>query len=158
MKQIELTQGLYTLVDQEDYIFLNQIKWSANYNKRTKVWYAVNSRKRLSLHRYLLGVIDSSILVKHKNGNTLDNRRENLELISKSESRIRSKKRTTTVNKSKFRGVWYDPRLSSSASPWRADLLKTYIGSFTTEKEAALAWNKVALETYGEAAQLNVIE
>lgn len=158
MKQIELSQGLYTLVDEEDFIFLNQIRWSANYNKKTKVWYAVNSRKGLSLHRYLLGVTDSSILVKHKNGNTLDNRRENLELISKSESRIRSKKRTTTVNKSKFRGVWFDPRLSNSANPWRVNILNTHVGSFSDEKEAALAWNKAALEMYGENAQLNVVE
>lgn len=37
------------------------------------------------LHRYLLGVTDPNIDVNHKNRNTFDNRRENLELIPHAE-------------------------------------------------------------------------
>lgn len=153
MKQIELSQGLFTLVDEEDYIFLNQVKWSASYHKRTKRWVASNSKLTL-LHRYLLGVTDPLVLIKHKNGNTLDNRRENLEIISKRESRIRSKKKKGT---NKYRGVTFEKTIING-NKWRVDIGNTCVGTYPTEKEAALAWNKAALETYGEAAQLNVVE
>lgn len=153
MKQIELSQGLYTLVDDEDYIFLNQVKWSASYHKRTKRWVASNSKLTL-LHRYLLGITDPCIVVRHKNGNTLDNRRENLEVISKRESRIRSKKKKGT---NRYRGVTFEKTIING-NKWRVDIGNTCVGTFPTEKEAALAWNKVALEMYGENAQLNVVE
>ena len=121
------------------------------------MWYAVNSRKGLSLHRYILGLTDNTMLVKHKNGNTLDNRRENLEIITKSESRIRSRKKSTSVNKSKFRGVWHDSRRKDSAKAWRVNIGNKYVGSFATEEEAAKAWNTAALAMYGDDAQLNKI-
>ena len=153
MKQIELSQGLFTLVDEEDYVFLNQVKWSASYHRRTKRWVASNSKLTL-LHRYLLGITDPLVVVKHKNGNTLDNRRENLEVISKRESRIRSKKKKGT---NKYRGVTFEKTIIKG-NKWRVDIGNICVGTYATEKEAALAWNKVALETYGEAAQLNVVE
>lgn len=149
MKQIELSKGLYSIVDLEDYSLLIQSKWSAYYKPSCNKWYAQNKKNGL-LHRYLLGVTDPNILVYHKNGNTLDNRRENLEIISREISKRRAKRRVTT---NVYRGV---SRLS--ANKWRADIRNNFIGSFDTPEEAALAWNKVALEMYGENAQLNVVK
>jgi hypothetical protein len=106
------------------------------------------------LHRYLLGVTDPLIVVRHKNGNSLDNRRENLEIISRRESRIRSKKKKG-INK--YRGVTFEKTIING-NKWRADIGNTCIGTFPTENEAALAWNKAALKRYGELAQLNEVE
>lgn len=156
MKQIELSQGLYTLVDDEDYQDLIQYNWYANYNGSANKWVAT-CKKVGSMHRYLLGVTESDILVRHKNRNGLDNTRENLEVVSRSVSAIKARKKKVNVNKSKFRGVWYDSRISQASHPWRVNILNSYVGAFKSEEEAALAWNDAALEMYGENAQLNII-
>lgn len=153
MKQIELSQGLFTLIDEEDYIFLNQIKWSVSFNRNGKNWVALNKKHGL-LHRYLLNVNSSDLLVKHKNGNTLDNRRENLEVIDRCISKQRAKKFKTN---NKYRGVVLDKTVTR-LKKWRATINNKHVGMFATEDEAALAWNKAALELHGENAQLNVIQ
>ena len=148
MKQIELSKGLYTLVDPEDYALLNQTKWSAYFKPHCNKWYAQNKKEGL-LHRYLLGIKDPNVLVYHKNGNTLDNTRQNLEVISREISKRRAKKKTST---NIYRGV-----TKMSKNKWRADIKNNFIGSFDTPEEAAKAWNKFALEFYGNDAQLNEI-
>lgn len=156
MKQIELSQGLFTLVDDEDYISLNQIKWSSSFHTRSKKWVACNSKVGL-LHRYLLGISDKMVLVRHLNGNTLDNRRENLIAISPSISRSSSK--SPKNRSSEYRGVTLQKSVSTKrVKKWRADIQKEFIGVFKTPEEAALAYNKEALKRFGEFANLNVIE
>lgn len=153
MKQIELSKGLFTLVDEEDYIFLNQVKWSASFNQKGKNWVALNKKHGL-LHRYLLNINSPDLLVKHKNGNTLDNRRENLEVIDRCISKQRAKKFKAN---NKYRGVVLDKTVTR-VKKWRVTINNKHVGMFATEKEAALAWNKAALVIHGENAQLNVIE
>lgn len=97
MKQIELTQGLYTLVDDEDYDLLVQYNWHANYDVRANRWRAMN-RTVGQMHRFLLGINEYDILVGHRNNNTLDNRRENLIVTTKSSIMIQSKKELVKVS------------------------------------------------------------
>lgn len=52
-------------------------------------------------------------------------------------------------NQSRYRGV--------SVRKWVAHCAGLYIGSFNTEKQAALAYNKAAIEIYGANALLNEV-
>ena len=67
---------------------------------------------------------------------------------------IINKPKTTKKTTSKHKGVWKE-------SAWRAGIkhnAKTiHLGSFTTEDEAARAYNEKALALFGEFAKLNVI-
>jgi hypothetical protein len=83
MKTIPLTQGYEAIVDDEDYDSLMQHKWhilkvkDLRYARRK----SVPTYADVLMHRQIMGVTDRSLDVDHKNGNGLDNRRENLQVI-----------------------------------------------------------------------------
>lgn len=153
--EIPLTQGLVTLVDQDDAsTVLGQGKWYAHRNRH--VIYALRmarrpdgSRYTLALHTFLTGWP----LVDHINGDGLDNRRGNLRPATDAGNRRNARLRTD--NTSGFKGVyWYKSR-----EKWRA---KIYVdgqgkclGYHATPEEAARAYDAAARELHGEFARLN---
>lgn len=91
MKEIKLSREKKALVDDDDFIELSKFKWYINENADHTKQYAMRSRlskeknlwlgTKIYMHRYVLKIDDKSITVKHKNGDTLDNRKENLYII-----------------------------------------------------------------------------
>ncbi len=95
MKQIRLSKGLYTLVDDEDYDYLMQWIWYASNESRGTKWYAIRREAgvKIRMHRVIIErneIIPSGMVVDHINHNSLDNRRENLEVITQRENMKRS--------------------------------------------------------------------
>lgn len=93
MKEIQLSRGKYAIVDDEDYEELSRYSWYINENMDHSKQYAMRSRlakeknnipfTKIYMHRSILNIKDKKVTVKHKNGNTLDNRKENLYIIIK---------------------------------------------------------------------------
>jgi hypothetical protein len=152
MRKIKLTKNKYTLVDDADFSHLNQSKWHVNaYN------YAVKKNsfgRNVYLHRILLGV-PKEILIDHINGNSLDNRKQNLRLCTKIQNCQNQKIRSD--NTSGFKGV-YKPL---NRNTWCANIThskkRIHLGVFKTKEEAAHAYNKAALKYHGEFARVNKI-
>ncbi len=97
MKQIRLSKGLYTLVDEADYEWLMQWSWYASNESRGTKWYAIRRENKIKIrmHRAIVEhhgiIIPTGFVVDHKNHNSLDNRRsENLEVITQVENMRRS--------------------------------------------------------------------
>ena len=112
--------------------------------------------KRWFLHRYLLKPKEG-MQVDHINGNTLDNRRDNLRICSIKENRRNSKKRKTQSS-SKYKGVSYcstEKRRKRWKAACEIDNKDIYAGRFYTEEEAKEAYNKKAKELFGEFAKIN---
>lgn len=97
----------YCLVSEEDFEHLNQFKWHKKYDGY--VTGHIN-KKFWRIHRYIMieiikHDITSKIKIDHINNNPLDNRRENLRIITNAGNN-RNKKKVST--KSKYYGVtWH---------------------------------------------------
>lgn len=64
------------------------------------------------------------------------------------------------ASSSKYKGVYYDKGADAgkNGKRWRATFYnkgKIFLGRFATEREAAVAWNKAAIEHFGDQAELN---
>lgn len=160
MKQIPLTKGLFALVDDEDFEWLSASKWHAHKDHNTKdTYYAYRKHPEKNstqaMHRIILGISDPTILIDHRNGNTLDNQRHNLRICSHAEN-LRNMK-LNSKNTSGFKGV----NFLKDSGLWRARITykgqRIILGHFNTAEEAAHAYNEACLTYYGEFARPNNI-
>jgi hypothetical protein len=164
MKEIPLTKGLVTIVDDEDFQMLNAYKWysvghpkkeyAATYGGKGK-----GQPQHIRMHRMLLNAPDDSE-VDHINGNRLDNRKSNLRLATRSQNGRNRGKFSNHKGKShssRFKGVTYHSRDSCWQATICVDGQYTHLGYHNTEREAALAYNKAAIKYHGEFAIINEI-
>jgi hypothetical protein len=96
-------------------------------------------------------LIPGAKIVDHRNGNGLDNRRENLRACNHSQNARNAKKVATAT--SKYKGVvnrWG----SFYAAIWDGEK-QIYLGAFKSEISAALAYDVCAERLFGEFCRLN---
>lgn len=159
MKEIQLSKGYKAIVDDQDFELLNSFNWFVNVQKDGYVRAVKNKTLKCNhtkMHRMILNITDPNILVDHKDGNPLNNQRNNLRTCNDSQSTCNvSSARGST---SKYLGVSFHKQ----GQKWRATIFKDYkqisLGYFETEEQAALAYNEKAKELHGEFARLNVIK
>ncbi len=156
MKEIQLTQGKVAIVDDADFEFLNQWKWCAwCANKSTNVFYAKRTNKGILMHRVIMAITNPEILIDHKDLNGLNNQRNNLRTCTRGQNSMnRSSKKNST---SKYLGVSFDKRTKKWVVQIDHNSKHYFAGRFAIETEAALAYNKKAIELHGEFANLNVV-
>jgi hypothetical protein len=162
MKLIPLTRGKFAQVDDEDFERLNKLKWNAD--KAGDTWYATRleqknyKRTKFKMHRFILGITDSKILVDHKDRNGLNNQKSNLRIATRSQNNANRKSGKNA--KSKYLGVTIKKYKNSTYyhATMTFNQKRIHIGSYKTEEEAARAYDKVAKINHGEFANLNFPE
>lgn len=155
---IPLTQGQVAVIDDADASIIGTGKWHATWRKSANTYYAQQSVrvgadwKTRFMHRVILGAEEGGLDVDHKNHNGLDNRRSNLRFATRSQNLANAR---STGGRSRYRGVVP----SGNAGTWRSQIKNSgktvLLGTFSTEIEAAQAYNNAARELYGEFAILN---
>lgn len=149
---VQLTRGLYALIDSDDVDSVSQFRWRAQgregyWYAKTSITIAAKTERSISMHRELLGLREGQ-WGDHKNRNTLDNRRCNLRPASIAENNRNQKVRIT--NTSGCTGVSFN----KGDSLWWATITKNYnrvlLGKSSVFEEAVHMRRLAEDPTFGE--------
>jgi hypothetical protein len=162
MKKILLTNGGFTLVDDEDCPLVAGYAWYWIRVPNSDLKYAVRNattkekqqRGSIRLHRQLLGLAHRTPHVDHRDRNGLNNTRGNLRICTPHFNACNRKTRKDSV--SGYKGVGRRP-----SGKWRAVIFvsntRKHLGDFSTSKDAARAYNQAARKYFGEFARPNIL-
>lgn len=169
MRTIQLTRGMETIVDDADYEWLSQFSWSAR-RGRGDSCYAARGAKialpdgtfRYSTREMQRDLMDPNrehgreVLVDHRNGDTLDNRRDNLRWSTISQSNVNR----VYLSRGCFKGVFKIYTRTGEmryGSGTRLNKRRIYGKTQIDPVSAAREYNRLVVEVHGEFARLNVI-
>lgn len=153
MRQISLSQGQFALVDDADYVWLNQWKWHALRHHNT--FYAMrqqnngdySKRQHISMHGQILN-LPQGTEGDHVDGNGLNNQRSNIRISTHQQNMHNMKKRSD--NTSGFKGVTFDKRRNK----WRAQIQVNnkpiHLGYFDTAESGHSAYQEASEKYHGE--------
>jgi len=157
-REIPLTQGYFAIVDADDYERLNRYKWHVGVYPNNRVYpsrWSVVKSKRIRMHKDILTPV-RGFVIDHINGNTLDNRKDNLRICTHSQNLTNVGKKSN--NTSGYKGVSWN----KSHGKWQSQICvngkTTYLGHFNDKLKAAKAYDDAALKHHGEFARLNFPE
>lgn len=140
--RIALTRSKTTLIDDEDFDLVMSVnkRWVCTCTRG--IWYAQAYRdySTVNMHRVIMGEPEG-MDVHHRNGDTLDNRRSNLAILTRQEHSYTK----VWPNKTGFRGVSFEPERNKYVAHIRMkDGKQVKLGRFETPEEAALAYDNAA--------------
>lgn len=151
-RTIELTMGKVAFVDDEDYDRISGFTWRA-FRDRNGTYYAIRSYRRSGkrfteyMHRAILRALPG-VLVDHRNGDGLDNRRENLRLATRAQNgRNRRIDRDSTTG---LKGAYFDRRSARWRASIRVDGVKVHLGCFDSAENAHAAYAVASARLHGE--------
>jgi hypothetical protein len=152
VKAIPLADGFYVYIDAADYEWISRYNWrifGGGYAARHE------RGKMIFMHREIMKPPEGMV-VDHIDGSKANNCRFNLRACTRTENQ-RNRAKTVQTG-SRFKGVWFEKRVGK----WRATIhikgRSIWIGHFATEEEAARAYDRKAVELFGEFARLNFPE
>ena len=157
MKEIPLTRGKVAIVDDEDYEELSIVKWHYNHwgYAMRNVTPGGKKRTKIQMHIAILGKIEG-FEIDHKDGNGLNNRRENLRHVTHTQNT--QNKAPYKKTSSRYKGVSWNKWANKWVSTIVIDGKYYYLGYYKSERDAAWVYNVWAESFFGEYTRLNVLE
>lgn len=151
MREIKLTKGKVTLVDDEDYDRLTHFKWNCDEGYAKRMTYKHGEkRKHITIGHEILGVNPGrEVIIDHINRDRLDNRKENLRICNYQKNSL------NRPHKNRFRGVNWNQKSGKWQTEIKSGKQRIFLGMFDCELEAAKAYDQAAQKYHGEFAILN---
>lgn len=154
----------YTIVDSDNYRWLNQYRWIMHWNSKKRSYY-VRRLEKLANGKYMDVYMAREVLglpqgagyggdqADHKNHDTLNNIRSNLRVGTYSQNQANRGKKYNSVYR--FKGI------RQSGTGFHARFIyqyeEIYLKTVRTDVEAALLYNYAIIEFQGDFALLNEI-
>lgn len=139
MLEIPLTQGYIALIDDEDYLLIENFSW--NVWKRDQFIYArawerkpATIRKKVFMHTVIMDTPEG-MLVDHLDGNGLNNQRYNLRVTNKTGNN-NNRNITSSRGSSKHLGVF------TINGRFRAQINRFWLGDYDDEEKAASVYRE----------------
>jgi len=170
MKTIKI-KDKEALVDDEDYDWLNDLKWWTLVGRKANPLYPVifKNGKYLYMHRLVMFAHlkePTNLEIDHIDRNPLNNQKSNLRWVTHSQNCLNRKGSNGTpkphrsdnpdrIYTSEFRGVARHKYSKKWEARIRLGDKKLHIGIFPAERWAAMAYDIWAKEIYKDKAKLN---
>jgi len=154
------------IVDNDDYDKLKNYSWYYNKTHAHAYVRVYIDGEQLLMHRVILKAKKGQ-MVDHINGNGLDNRRSNIRLCTNSQNQKNKKpsgrSKYLGVNIHKTKTLYYRKKTKEYVTYKTTSIIAhikigdkyKHLGTFKTEKDAALAYNEAAKIHHKEFARLN---
>lgn len=143
MKELPLTKGYTTAVDDEDFERLSAWKWfyCSGYAAR---WEKGTPRKRILLHKFL----KEGLIIDHIDGNPLNNSKQNLRSCSHVQNCMN--KKMLKNNTTGYKGVWFNKSSGKYVAEIYVNKIRIFLGEYSTPEIAGDAYKKAAIIHHGE--------
>ncbi len=144
MRFIKLTNGMEAQVDDIDYMFISETTWYGNVSGSGKQWYAFTGKGKhaILMHHYLLDFTYDG----------LNNQKNNLVILTREQHRATFGPRKD--NKLGLKGVSFH----MASQKYVMQIMKgefKIVEFFCCKDDAARAYDKYAIQMFGETAYLN---
>jgi len=151
MKILPISGGQQVLLDDGDFEALSKFRWTAQKRKHTFHAARYEGKKYVYMHRLLVSAGPGE-QVDHKDGNGLNNQRDNLRVATRAQNQMGY--RHDCVQRGS-RGVYWH----KAAKKWMARLVHNqkgvYLGLFNNKADAQQAYNEASQRLFGDFAQRN---
>lgn len=140
------------LIDKDDLNKIRYHKWRIDGNKRVITGNSTNKNPRRELSRFILGITDSSLVVDHVNGNSLDNRKQNLRICTQRENVFNKCKNNS---QSGYLGVFWDKSRFRWAPEITQDSVRVHLGRYKELEKAVYARYIAEIVLFGDYRNKN---
>lgn len=152
MKFIQLTQGKFAVIDDEDYEKVSQYQWRLL--KTGKQMYAITNtpdlKSTIRMHRLIMGEPEG-FKVDHRDGNGLNNSRSNLRKCTQQQNG-QNRTSASSHNVTKTLGVCLYRRDMTYEANISVNRKKIFLGRFKDIEEAKEARRAAEIKYFGEFA------
>ena len=141
--------GYKVLIDEEDYNRVKSFTWSVKPKEEGAYFFNRSNNETVYLHKIILGVKNKRI-VDHRDGNRLNNTKDNLRICTKSEN-TRNQKRKSD---SHLKGVTWHKDCNKWGAQIMVDYKNIFLGLYNSEEEAHKAYCEASKKYHGEFGRI----